>query len=496
MSGSPARARSRGDGTTGVTRALAAWCSGLRPRALPPFVVERTKDLLLDHIGVSLFGSTLPWSAKVRAVAVAEGARAQSTIYGWGRTSPRGAALVNGAAAHAIEFDDTHDEAMQHPGCVVIPTAMALGEANDCTGSELIAAIVGGYEVECRIGATLGSELMRRGFHATATCGVYGATAAAGMLLRLPEATLISAFGLAASMSSGVMQFSQDPEGNMIKRLHSGLPAERGLLAALLAAEGFTGPFGAIEGRYGFARVFTGLTDLERATRGLGRELEIERITVKLYPCCKQFHALIEAIEQCRARRPFVADDVAAIETLGTHAMIDTHMEYRPRSTMAAQYSLPYTAAAAIMLDPRDSASFEAPTIHREEVLRVADRVTPRFDEALEAHFPRKYAAGVRIRLTDGEVLAATVLDARSSPERPITRDDVQQKFVAVTASLLSRSRQAQIIETVVAFDRGHRVRDLSTLLRNVLSRGPARAVPRKTARTPARGGGRRRATT
>lgn len=462
----------------GATNALAGFCAGLRPSAIPAAVVERTKDILLDHLGVALFGSTLPWSQSVRAVVMGEGARAQSTLYGWGSSSPRGAALANGAAAHAIEYDDTHDEAMQHPGCVVIPAALAIGEALDRTGAEVLAAIVGGYEVECRIGATLGAELMRRGFHATAICGVYGASAAVGMLLRQSSETMASAFGLGASMSGGVMQFSEDPERNMIKRLHSGLPAERGVLAALLAGEGFSGPRAAIEGRWGLARVFTGITDLTRATRSLGGAFEIERITVKLYPCCKQFHSLIEAIEECRAQQPFTPEDIIAVEAFGTHAMIDTHMEFRPRSTMAAQYSLPYTTAAAIALDPRDAASFAEPSIHRADVLRLADRVEAHVDEALEAHFPRKYPGGVRIRLRGGRELRATVLDALSSPERPIGRSDIERKFFSVTTGVLSPAQQSRLVEAVTSFDRLGNVRDLTASLRNVVARRQRTPVP------------------
>lgn len=473
----------------GVTRALAEFCTGLRPSSIPAAVVERTKDLLLDHLGVALFGSTLPWSQSVRKVVAEEGARPQSTLYGWGRATPRGAALANGAAAHAIEYDDTHDEAMQHPGCVVIPAALAIGEALDRSGAEVLAAIVGGYEVECRIGATIGAELMRRGFHATAVCGVYGASAAAGMLLRQPTATVVSAFGLGASMSGGVMQFSEDPEGNMIKRLHSGLPSERGVLAALLAGEGFSGPRGAIEGHWGLARVFTGITDLSRATRDLGGALEIERITVKLYPCCKQFHSLIEAIDECRAQQPFAAEDVLGIEALGTRAMIDTHMEYRPRSTMAAQYSLPYVAAAAIALDPRDAASFSAPAFDRPEVLQLAQLVEARIDDALEAHFPRKYPAGVRIRLRGGRELRATVLDALSSPERPIGRAEIQRKFLGATAGVLSSVQQSRLVELVQSFDRDDSARGLTARLHNAVARRQhARtAVPRTTGRKNAR---------
>jgi 2-methylcitrate dehydratase PrpD len=433
-------------------------------------VVERTQDLVLDHIGVALLGTTMPWSIQVRDVEIAQGARPQSTIYASRRTSARGAALVNGAAAHAIEFDDTHDESLQHPGCVAIPAALALSEAADRDGSIFLAAMIAGYEAQCRVGLALGAQLMQRGFHATATCGVFGAAAAAGRVLGSSAETVASAFGLAASMSGGLLQFSQDPKGSTIKRLYSGLPSERGLFAAQLAEEGFAGPSRALEGKFGFADVLTGGGSLEAVTHRLGEQLQVERITVKLYPCCKQFHSLIEAIEDCRSRRPFTANDVADIEPLGTRAMIDTHMEYRPQSVMAAQYSLPYTAAVAIAADAGDSASFDAPAIYRRDILELADRVKPQWNEDLEKHFPSKYPGGVRITLRDGTVLSSTVLDAKSSPERPIGRADVERKFATVTGSLLSPRRRQEIIDAVFALDRCKSMRAFARLLRNTRS--------------------------
>jgi 2-methylcitrate dehydratase PrpD len=448
-----------------ATEFLAALASSLRIKYVPRDVIERTKDLILDHIGVTLFGAHKPWITPVRKLLLKEGGTAEATIYGSARVPSRSAAFANGAAAHAVEFDDTHDESLQHPGCVVIPAAMAIGEELNRSGAELIAAVVAGYDVQCRIGAALGRPINLRGYHPTATCGVFGAAAAAANLMRLRTDGTVGAFGTAASLSAGLMQFSEDPLRADIKRLYSGLPAERGLLAAKLARAGFPGPKGAIEGKFGLANVLAGKADFDRMT-ARSRAFEIERITVKIYPCCKQFHSMIEAIKECRHRRLFKAGDVAALEPVCTRAMIDTHMEYRPRSTMAAQYSLPYVTAAAIALDARKSESFEKPNIHRKSVLALADLVKPKFDEKLEAMFPRRFPGGIRIKLKNGEQLTATVLDSLSSPEKPITRQDIQSKFRSVTVSILTRSRQQEIIDTVVALDRGHSVRDLAKLLR------------------------------
>ena len=482
----PAR-RARAKDPQGATRAIAETAAALRFRALPRHVAERAKDLVLDHLGVTLYGACLPWSCKVREIVLADGGKAASTIYGSRRVPARAAALANGTAAHAIEFDDTHDESLSHPACAILPAAVAIAEETGASGRDFLAAMVAGYEAQCRFGAPLGNAIIRRGFHPTATLGVFGATAAVANLLRLDAGRIVSAFGSGASMSSGVMQFTEDAEGTMIKRLHAGLPAERGILAARLAAIDFTGPRGAIEGTWGIGRVFAGVTDLGRVTEGLGERFEIERITVKLYPCCKLFHSLLEAIANCRAEHPFAAADVVAIEPFGPSNMIDTHMEFRPRSTMAAQYSLPYACAAGIVFDPTDPDSYGEARLEDKAALRIADLVAPVVDDELEAMFPRRFAGGVRIRLRNGRTLTSTVIDSKSSPDRPIGRDEMQAKFRTLVAGILAPARRDRIIDTVAQLDRLESVAELTKLLRGIAL--PVEPAPGK-ARRPTRGTG------
>lgn len=460
--------------SAGPTATLAAFVATLDLDRVPRHAVERTKDLVLDHLGVSLYGTLLPWTAMVREMVLAEAGAPQSTIYASQRVPMRAAALVNGAAAHAIELDDTHDESLSHPGSAVIPAALAVGEHLDRSGRDFLAAVVAGYEAQCRVGSAIGHDLLSRGFHPPSTCGVYGATAAAGHLLGLEARVMVSALGSATSMISGTLQFTEDPAGTMIKRLHTGLPAERGVMSALLANRGFLGPRQGIEGRYGFARVFTAREDLGRITQDIGERFEVERITVKLYACCKLFHSMLEAIGNCRSEREFASGDVAAIEPFGPRLMIDTHMEYRPASTMAAQYSLPYACAAAIALDPASPGSFDVEMLGRSDVLRLADLVQPVVDDKLEALFPRKMGGGVRIRLRDGSELTSTVIESRSSPDRPIGRTDVHAKFVSLTSGLMSEARQREIIDAVAALDRAPSVRPLAALLRDIPARQDA----------------------
>jgi 2-methylcitrate dehydratase PrpD len=449
------------------TQALVSTLGSLSFDQLPADVVDRSKELLLDHLGVSLYGATFEWCRILRETIEQGGGNKESSIYGAGRTSARDAALVNGTAGHAIELDDTHDESLSHPGAVVFSAAVATAEASGRSGADLLVGAVAGYEAQCRIGAALGKTLLRRGIHPTAHLGAFGAAAATSRLLQLTSDQMTWAFGLAGSMASGIMKFTQDPQGTMIKRLHAGMPAERGILAAQLASRGFTGPRNIIEGDFGYATTFAEGADLSRITRNLGEVFEISKISVKLYPCCRLFHALIEAIAECRASPSFSPAKIKQIKVFGPANMIDGHFELRPQSTMSAQYSLPFTTAVALLADPSDPANFEDDARRRSDFLQMADKVAAAADPELEAVYPQKLPGRVQIKLHDGNILESVVLDSRSTPANPINRSDVVAKFKRLTSGLLSPVHQDDIIHCVMTLDSAPNTSRLASLLRS-----------------------------
>jgi len=450
---------------TDHTAKLAGFLAGLDYDAIPAHVVERAKDLVLDHAGVALHGLDLPWSRIISEYAEAEGGSGASTLYGRGRIAARMAALGNGTLAHAIELDDTHDESLSHPGAVVIPAALAVAEARGASGRELIAAIVAGYEAQCRAGAAATRNLMLRGFHPTATAGVFGACAAAARLMRLDADTLQSAWGLAVSMSSGVTQFTEDAAGTMVKRLHAGMPAHNGVMAAELAARGFRGPRQALDGKSGFTHVIGAEPDDARITRALGEAWEIERVSIKLYACCRMFHALIDAIGEARADASWTPAEVEEVEAFGPCLMVEGHMQYRPESVMSAQYSLPYTVAASLLLDPRDPRSFDEQAMKRPDVLALADRVQGRVDQVFDSRFPARCGGRARFSLKGGRVVERALDDSRGTPAKPVDRSGIEAKFRALTGGMLASRRQDAIVEAAFGLDRAAGVAPLAKLL-------------------------------
>jgi 2-methylcitrate dehydratase PrpD len=440
--------RSSGRDAVPFTQSLVAAALAIGAAPLADDVIGRTLDLVVDHVGVALRGAREACASRVRDEVLGEGAAPVATLAGGGRTSVRGAALHNGTAAHSLEFDDTHDASLTHPGAAVIPAALAVAEARGAGGGDTLRAIVAGYQTMTAIGRRIGQPLIERGVHPTASLGVFGAATASGLLMRLDAAALSSAFGLGASMSAGSMQFAHDPDGTMVKRLFGGLPAERGVLAAALAARGVSGPGAAIEGEFGIANVLA-RTAIERMDDAREAGLAVMDMSIKLYSCCRNFHALIDAIAQCRSRRAASAQDIAGVEVRGPRAMIDHHLERRPRSTMAAQYSLPFTTAVALLSDPADPASFAGAELERADLRALADRVEPVHDDAFQRLFPRHFGGGVAIRYADGSLDEVRVVDSRGTPGRPATGADIRAKFDALTGPLLSPAQRARLLDAI-----------------------------------------------
>ena len=235
-----------------ATQRLAAFSHQLRPEDLPGGVIENARWRLIDMVGVIIAGSRLESAGPVSRVAGRMGGREESTTLVFGQRLPAPlAGCVNGAVGHGPDYDDTHSRASVHISNVVVPAALAMGEAQRSSGRELIAAMVAGAEVGLRVGtAAPAHEFHRRGLHATAVCGPFGAAATAALLLGLTEEQSANAIGMAASQASGLMQGLID--GSWVKRLQPGWSVQSGLTVALLAAEGFTGPAEALEGQYGF----------------------------------------------------------------------------------------------------------------------------------------------------------------------------------------------------------------------------------------------------
>ena len=226
---------------------------------------------------------------------------------------PQGAALINGTLIHSLDFDDTHARSSLHTSAPIVPAALAAAEMAGAAGQDVVPAIIAGYEIQTRLSMALGpTDHYNRGFHPTATCGVFGAAAAAGKVFGLDADGMALAFGVALSQSAGTMQFLVD--GAWTKRFHVGHAAMCGLMAATLADEGFRGAADPFEGKAGFFHAYAPDPDPEKAIEGLGEVWETMETAVKPYPSCRYSHAAIDALIGLRAANDIKPEDVMSVE--------------------------------------------------------------------------------------------------------------------------------------------------------------------------------------
>ncbi len=418
------------------TRALADRVGRIDGGALSQRDLDQIELLVIDHLGVCLQGARLPWGAGLADWARSCDGTGACPVVGTGlRVPARIAALVNATAAHGLEFDDTHDASVSHPGAVVIATALAVGAEERAHGRGIAAAIVAGYEAMARCGMATGADtVIERGFHPTALFGGFGAASTAARLRGMDRDALIAAWGLLLSMVSGSMQFSEESTGTTVKRLHAGYAAHNGVLATELAAHGLAGPSRALDGRYGLCRLFGKTPDLDHL-EGEGDGFAIHHISLKPYPCCRLFHAAIDALEEATGGFTCDPDEIAEIVVGGPAILVDQHMMRRPASMMAAQYALPYTLAAALVDDPRDPAAFAPERLGDPRRRALADRVEAVLDAEMEAAFPDHFGCRVTVRFRNGESACVRVLDSRGTPARPLTPAEVAAKFTTLMAA-------------------------------------------------------------
>jgi 2-methylcitrate dehydratase PrpD len=416
------------------TRQLAEYAAAVRYRDLPNDVVQRAKDCIADTIATVIFGHDLPWSRIIVGDAERTAARGKSRILGPGCGTVRAplAALANGAMAHAFELDNlTWPNTGVHPGATMLVPALAVAQERGIGGRELIAAFVAGAETMIRIGRATKHNNESRGFHATGTTGPFGAAIAVGRLLRLNAEKMTNAIGIAGSLAGGLLEFARSGTGAMVKRLHLGRAAESGVLAASLAADGFTGPHSVLEGPFGYLNVFCGEHDVAALTRGLGEEYASLRIMLKRFPCHITAHTSVQAVEDLRAEHGYSGADVASIAIAGSEKMATINNIPAPTDLMMAQYSIPFCVALAHFKNPRDPHSFNAAAVVDPTIRALAARVT--ITIADEARHGRTLASTVTVTLKDGRVVSRRAADFKGTPEQPLNRDEMREKFLLLT---------------------------------------------------------------
>lgn len=450
-----------------ITPRLAEFTASLAFPDLPEPVVTRTKLLVLDCIGNAVRArhdaeSTPALIAAARALGLANGSArvfADPETYG-----PAGAVLINATLAHSLDFDDTHAAAIVHAGAPVIPAALAAAEMVGASGADVIAAIVAGYEIALRIALALPAGAhYDRGFHPSATCGVFGAAAAASRVFGLDADRIAAALGIALSQSAGSLQFLAN--GAWTKRFQVGWAGMAGFVAATLAREGFKGADQPIEGRHGFLNAYAPAPTPDRVTRDLGSVWEIMQMGVKPYPSCRWAHAGIDAALALRAEHGLNADDIESV-TLGISraGMLlvgePTAKKIKPENIVDAQFSGPFVIANALATGRMAWDSYQQ--LDDPGIRDLMTRIRCEHDPDIEAEFPANMSGKITIR-AHGRELSRTVVIPRGDPDNFPDEAEFRTKFASLADPVLGAAQAARLASEILALDQLPRAATLFT---------------------------------
>lgn len=433
-----------------ITHQLAEFSVQTRTGAIPDEVMDRALALMTDLAGSAIRAAQDSESSPAilttleRLGMTGEG---PCTVFGLSRRfGAASAALLNGAFGHSLDFDDTHADSSLHPSAPVVPAALAAAELTDASGPELLAAIVIGFEVCCRIGMALDPTAhYGRGFHPTATAGTFGAAAAAGRLLGLDQTAMVAAFGVAASQASGSLQFLENGAWN--KRYQVGEAAMKGLIAATLAEEGFHGATDALEGKHGFLKAYSDGAVIDRAVAGLGQVWETMRIGVKPYPACRYTHAAVDGLLELRKSQGLTAENVTGIR-VGLHrngiALVGAPQEAKrkARTVVEGQFSMPYAASVALLRGQFGWDDYDLLGDPRAEAL--AARVDVWNDPSLEG-LRHPFGATLEVE-AQGKTHKLRIADPSGEPETFPDAETLGDKFTTLTGPV-SNSRDKGWLE-------------------------------------------------
>jgi 2-methylcitrate dehydratase PrpD len=448
---------------------------------VPREVVDATKSYILDWFGCAIGGSGVPSSQSILRVARELNGRSDSTVMGSGdKMEPTLAAMVNGTMSHALEMDDDHRTMCGHPGVAVIPAALAMSEKMGLNGKQFVEAVIVGYEMIIRSGTCFLGRAYYDGWHPTSTCGVFGAAASAAKAMALNSEQTATAFGLAGSMSGGTLEYHF--KGSFAKRFHPGNAARNGILAAMMARDGFTGPWSIFEGEWGWLNTHCEkVAELDRNGKAmlkkvydasclcdaLGERYDLLTNSFKVHSGGRfgatSIDACLEVVktyniqpEQVKEIRVGACDFTRRIHfTEGCH---------RPRNIVTAQFSLPF-ALAMILLHRKVSVShFTEENMSDPEVVEMMDKVSNYVDAEAEAAYPKHYMATVTVVLKDGVERKATVEYPKGDPENRPTAEELHDKFRELAGMTLSPGRTERLLSALIDIEKIGRMSEIAAL--------------------------------
>ncbi|HAT85353.1 MAG TPA: 2-methylcitrate dehydratase [Rhizobiales bacterium] len=436
--------------TSQTLEEFAAVC-GSHPRVKNQQALDVAQSAFKDTIACIFAASTDPVTNAVRRTLNENSIGKGSAIGSMKSFSAENAAMINGTAAHALDFDDNFLPAITHASAVLVPTLLALGEERESVGGDLLDAYIIGLEAQAWLGDQMSPSHYIAGWHATSTIGAVGAAAASARLLSLNTVQVRNALSIACSLAGG----SKIQFGTMVKPLHAGLAAQSGIIAARLAASGVEAHPNPIAGEWGFANLHHGQLIRSRSSRD-HYTIIVDGLAQKRFPCCASAHRSLDAIIAIRRSNNIDPEDIASIETIvPTSNFRNLRFDY-PRDEKEARFSMTYCSAVAALFGKASLADFQPDSINRPSVQAMMAKVTMR-DAGTKSDrgigiwdFP----AETRITLKDGSVLSKSIQQPVGTRGKPLTEQDHQNKFVDCVANKISKNDFNELATTLSNFQK------------------------------------------
>lgn len=434
----------------------------------PNAVVEMALQAIIDQYGLQIAGAEFPWSKAIYNVEK-ETNRSQGTssITRYGdHVSATQAAFINGCFAHAQDFDDSHQEAQTHPGSVVIPAAIAIGEQLNLNGETVLKAIVIGMEMMLRLAHSLCPACIEGGHHTPPTIGPFGAAIAAGLLLGLDKNQLTNALGICGSYSGGLVEYTLS--GGSVKRIHTGLGARAGVEAALLAKAGLTGPSSIIEGKKGLWAIYgRGKAFPERLFDQIDEKYMLATLMFKPFNCCYLIHPAIEAFLTICKSYHLSANDIETV-TVGMSQFSMSHAGkiQIPKDELGAQFSTSFTLALSLVNEPPGMWSYTKAALADEKILELAKKITVYEDKEANDEFPKKNGCIITVTTKHNQEYLLRIKDPKGSPLNLLTTQDVKEKFMRNTTPVIGSEHSENIYQTLLQFKALENVTDLQNVFK------------------------------
>ena len=411
---------------------------------LKPEVIHHAKRAVIDWYASLLPGSRVPPATLLEHALAEDLDRGRARLGSGRRATLRAAALINGAASHAVEFDDIWRDAVYHPGAPVIAAALATAQTHGASGEQFLRGVIVGYEVSTRIGdAVMPSHY--RFWHTTGTVGCFGAAAAAATLLGCDREQFMNALGTVGTFAAGLQQAFRSEA--MSKPMHAAHAAESGVLAALAAMKGVTGVHDILEGEVGFGAAMSAKADWTKATLDLGTDYRITRITFKNHGCCGHNFPSIDAVQVLKEKHKIDYRNVRRIRIATYQGGLDVVNNYEPEGDYQAKFSLPYVVAHALVYGPVRLDAYGPEKLGNPAIRELMKKTELTADPELSKAFPRQRAAKVEIELADGKRLAHFQETRKGDPEMPLTDDDLNDKFIELAAPVVGEPAARALLE-------------------------------------------------